>query len=115
MTTHFSILALEIPWTEEPGGLQSMGSQGLDMTYNNINTQDDRNLLINSYSLLLGIWEFFEGVFLSKLVSPSQLSSVQFSCSVVSDSLQPHGLQHARLSCSSPIPGVYSNSCPLSR
>ena len=38
-----------------------------------------------------------------------------FSCSFVSDSLQPHGLQHARLPCSSPPPGVCSNSCPLSR
>ena len=35
-------------------------------------------------------------------------------CSVVSDSLWPHGLQHTRLPCSSPTPGVYSNSCPLS-
>ena len=42
-------------------------------------------------------------------------SSVQFSCSVVSDSLQPHGLQHARLSCPSPTPRDCSNSCPLSR
>ena len=42
-------------------------------------------------------------------------SSVQFSCSVVSDSLQAHGLQHARPPCPSPIPGVYSNSYPLSR
>ena len=41
--------------------------------------------------------------------------SVQFSCSVVSDSLQPHGLQHARPPCPSSTPGVYSNSCPLSR
>ena len=40
-------------------------------------------------------------------------SSVQFN-SVVSDSLQPHGLQHARPPCPSPTPGVYSNSCPLS-
>ena len=40
---------------------------------------------------------------------------VQFSRSVVSDSLWPHGLQHARPPCPSPIPGVYSNSCPLSQ
>ena len=40
---------------------------------------------------------------------------VQFSCSVVSDSLQPHGLQHTSPLCPSPAPGVYSNSCPLSR
>ena len=43
------------------------------------------------------------------------LSSVQFGCSVVSNSLLPHGLQHARPPCPSPTPGVYSNSCPLSQ
>ena len=42
-------------------------------------------------------------------------SSVQFSCSVVSDSLRFHGLQHARLPCPSPTPGLYSNSCRWSR
>ena len=42
-------------------------------------------------------------------------SSVQFIHSVVSYSLQPHGLQHARPPCPSPAPGVYSNSCPLSQ
>ena len=41
--------------------------------------------------------------------------SVQFSCSVVSDSLQPHGPQHTRPPRPSPTPGVYSNSCPLSQ
>ena len=45
----------------------------------------------------------------------SDASSVQFSRSVVSDSLWPHGLQYARPPCPSPIPAVYSNSCPLSR
>ena len=43
-----------------------------------------------------------------------QFNSVQFSCSVVSDSLQLHGLQHARLPCPSPTPGAYSNSYPSS-
>ena len=42
-------------------------------------------------------------------------SSVQFSHSVVSNSLWPHGLQHARPPCPSPTPGVYPNSCSLSR
>ena len=42
-------------------------------------------------------------------------SSVQFSHSVVSDSLRPHGLHHARPPCSSPTPRVYPNSCPLSQ
>ena len=42
----------------------------------------------------------------------TQNLSVQFSRSVVSDSLRPHGLQHARLPCPSPTPGPYSHSCP---
>ena len=45
----------------------------------------------------------------------SNTSSVQFSCSVVSDSLQPHEPQHARPPCPSPTRRVYPNSCPLSR
>ena len=43
------------------------------------------------------------------------ISSVQFSCSVVSESLRPHGLQHTRLPCPSPTPGACSNSCPSSQ
>ena len=43
------------------------------------------------------------------------ISSVQFSCSVVSNSLQPHEPQHARPPCPSPTPGVHPNPCPLSR
>ena len=43
------------------------------------------------------------------------ISSVQFSRSVVSDSLRPHGLQHTRPPCPSSTPRVYPNSCPLSR
>ena len=45
----------------------------------------------------------------------TQFSSVQFSQSVMSDSLQPHELQHDRPSCQSPTPGVYSNSRPSSQ
>ena len=40
--------------------------------------------------------------------------SVQFSCSVISDSLRPHELQDTRLPCSLPSPSACSNSCPLS-
>ena len=46
---------------------------------------------------------------------PKIKCSVQFSSSVVSDSLRPHGLQHTRPPCPPPTPGVYSNSCPLSQ
>ena len=44
-----------------------------------------------------------------------QFSSVQFSCSVVSDSLRPHESQHARPPCPSPTPGVHSDSRPSSQ
>ena len=47
--------------------------------------------------------------------SASTFSSVQFSCSVVFDSLRPHELQHARPPCPSPTPGVHSDSCPSSQ
>ena len=44
-----------------------------------------------------------------------QFSSVQFSCSVVSESLQPHEPQHSRPPCPSPTPGVHPNPCPSSQ
>ena len=43
------------------------------------------------------------------------LPSVQFSCSVMSDSMRPHEPPHARPPCPSPTPWVYPNSCPLSQ
>ena len=51
----------------------------------------------------------------TKIMASSPISSVQFSRSVMSDSLRPHGLQHARLPCPSPTPGAYSKLCPLCR
>ena len=75
MATHSVILALKIPWTEEPGG--AWGHKELDMT--------------------------------------EYTHQFQFNRSVVSNSLQPHELQHARPPCPSPTPGVHPHSCPLSR
>ena len=49
-----------------------------------------------------------------KMCSASAIIS-QFSHSVISSSLRPHGLQHARLPCPAPTPGACSNSCPLRR
>ena len=46
---------------------------------------------------------------------PHQFSSIQFSRSVVSNSLRPHELQHARPPCPSPTPRVHPNSCPSSQ
>ena len=73
----------------------------------------------------------FHGIFLTQVSNPNLLcllhwqagslptkpcgKPTQFSRSVVSNSLQPHELQHARPPCPSPTPGVYPNSCPLSQ
>ena len=57
---------------------------------------------MNGYSGSLNIWGHF-------------FRSVQFSHSVMSNSLQPHEPQHTRPPCPSPTPGVYPNSCPLSQ
>ena len=61
-------------------------------------------------SVYLPWWNIY-----SCLLSIFQFSSVQFSHSVMYDSLWPHELQYTRLPCPSPTPGAYSNSCPLSR
>ena len=52
---------------------------------------------------------------LFKSYAITRFNSVQFSRWVVSDSLRPHELQHARLPCPSPTPGVHSNSRPSSQ
>ena len=54
--------------------------------------------------------EFAQGDRRKELIN---ISSVQFSRSVMSNSLRPHGLQHARPSYPLPTPGAYSNSCLL--
>ena len=73
-----------------------------------------RYMMKGNFSLLfiiLSLLPIGTGVWFSSV----QFSSVQFSRSVVSDSLQPHGLQHARPPCPSRTPRVYSNSCPFSQ
>ena len=56
-----------------------------------------------------------EVFWLMKLEARGRQASVQFSCSVMCDSLRSHGLQHTRLPCPSPTPGACSDACPLSR
>ena len=70
-----------------------------------------KNVFYIEYMFII-LFMIFLCVFQSKY---TQFSSVQFICSVMSESLRPHELQHARPSCPSPSPGVHSNSHPLSR
>ena len=142
MAPHSSTLAWKIPWMEEPGRLQSMGSVRVWQDW------------VTSLSLFPFMhwgrkWQptpvFLPGesqgpgsllgcrlgvaqsrTQLKQLSSSTgkhdrttepnwYISSVQFSHSVVSDSLWPHELRHARPPCPSPTAGVYPNSCPLHR
>ena len=112
---HSSILAWRIPWTVEPGRLQSMGSQKIRhnwVTFTLLSLiRKLRSLLVIQISQILSHMAI-RGITSSFTHS---VSLIQFSRSVVSDSLWPHEPQHARPPCPSPTPGVYSNSCPLSR
>ena len=141
--THSSIHDWEIPWTEEPGGLQSTGSQRVGhelVTKTTSSSYPDTLtsphctwtgkaqepflwcewklkpqycgapfLLLRVAKNFSSMWWGYRGT--RKLV----YSSVQFSCSLVSNSLRPDELPHIRLLCPSPTPRVYSNSCPLSQ
>ena len=69
-------------------------------------------LLESSKTLSLFIQLFFSKDLRQK---SEAISSVQFNCSIMSDSLQIHGLQHARPPCPTPTPRVYSNSCQFSQ
>ena len=123
------VLACRIPGMGEPGGLPSMGSHRVGHDWSDLEAAAAAIIEhdIMSLRLVFFSWylkrdtepnkaskEWSKNIFW-KWKRRSDLSLVQFSCSVVSDSLQPHGLQHARLPYPSPTPRVYSNSCPLSQ
>ena len=82
---------------------------------------EGRNCWSLSHVSSMELWVKLNGIWLLTRNSSrpnfkvGQFSSVQFSRSVVSNSLRPHGLQHTRPPCPSPTPKAYSNSCPLSR
>ena len=86
MATHSSIHAWKIPWTEQPGGLQSMESQRVGRD-----------------------WATSAQLSSAGLMTTTRLKWL-FSRSVVSNFLQSHGPQHYRPPCPSPSPGACSNS-----
>ena len=101
----FNVYAENIMWNagldEAQAGIKIAGRN-----INNLKCSDDTTLMAESEEELKSL--------LMKVKEESE-SSVQFSDSVVSDSLWPHGLQHTRPPCPLPTPRVYSNSCPLNR
>ena len=69
---------------------------------------------LDAFNIVVGGGVFVCLGFFAFTLENFNIMGLQFS-SVVSDSLQPHGLEHTRPPCPSPTPGIYSNSCPLSR
>ena len=98
-------LATQEWWgTGRSGVLQSMGSQRVGQDW-----ASEQNKNMYMYTILDMKWKYFPFVF-----NRIQISSVQFSHSVLSESLRPHESQHTRPLCPSQIPKVYPNSCPSS-
>ena len=124
MVPHSSTLAWKIPWVEEPGRLQSMGllRVGHDWVTSlslftfmhwRVKWQPTPVFLpaeSQGQGSLVGccLWGFTES-------ETNEVTQQQQQQQAMSNSLLPHGLQHARLPCPSPSPGVYSNSRPLSQ
>ena len=102
VATGSNILAWRIPWTEEPGRLQCMGWQ-----------RARHDWATNTIHAMSAYYIFPFRKVLNK-VNVAYMGC-EFSRSIVSNSLRPHEMQHARLPCPSPTPRVYSNSCPLSQ
>ena len=97
------------------GSMGQMGDEYFYKTLHWVTCKGKSFLLIFGVTSNIVIFFFFNLNF-QLWVENGRLNkeSVQFTRSVVSDSLQPHGLQHARPSCPSPNTRVYSNSYPLS-
>ena len=157
MAPHSSTLAWRIPWAEEPGGLQSMGSVGVGHDWatslslsafmhwrrqwqltpvflpGESQGQGAWSAAVHGVTQSrtrlkwLSIWRYNKIFYFKKhkllqnwkliytIIDKYHSShSVQFSPSVVSDSLRLHGPQYTNPPCPSPTPRVYSNLCPLS-
>ena len=131
MAIHSSILAWKISWAEDPGGLQSMRQQSVRHYWAHTHKASKEDPYENATLFLSPhfpeILSLLSLAFSSAIIFPSVIThhslfpltedsvrSIQFSRSVVSNSLQPHESQHARPPCPSPTPRVYSNSHPSS-
>ena len=101
-------------WDTTSHALRKANKEKTDNNEYSWNCKEIRNFIhcCWKYQMVQPLWKTVWW-FLTKL--NMILLSIQFSCSVVSNSLQPHGLQHSRLPCPSPTPEAYSNLCPFSR
>ena len=122
MVTDSSILAWRIPWMEEPGRLQSSGSQrvghnwatSLSLSYRLLISTPGRHKITYINTGSKGVWSG-QSLVAKMPQECSNTKSVQFSCSLVSNSLGSQELQHARPPCPSPTPRIHTDSCSSSQ
>ena len=111
MVTHSSVLTWEIKWTEEPT-VHGVTKKESDMT------EQLNKKKISSF--ILYILYYKEYIICLCFIQVSKMERKKYlllllSCSIVSNSLHPHGLKQVRLPCPSPSPGACSNTCPLNQ
>ena len=101
--------------SKPPGKPKNIGVGSLSLLQGNFLTQKSNQGLLHCRQILYQL--SYQGIIfrLSFFSGARQFSSVQYSCSVMSDSLRPHEPQHARPPSLSPTPGAHPNPCPLSQ
>ena len=106
--TYFNIPAWNIPWTESLVGYSPRGHKvKTQLKQRSTHTQSAYPKVVSKAHSLFYIF--------SNVTFSVRFFWLLFSCSVMSNTLQPHGLQHARLVCPSLSPRACSHSCPLSQ
>ena len=122
LNADFFLLIYEIQWKKQPQKEETIIHSLILLLAQKLSQNFEITLHLpwNIFKYLYGShfsWRWGKYFFSVPRLEPFETGvgdSVQFSCSVTSDSLWPHGLQHTRPPCPSPTPGVYPNACPSS-
>ena len=117
LNRHFTKVFIKWPINIPRRWLMSSKTRLVQTKHNEICASYWQELKFANMKCQLGYWATGTYMLLVIIWKSSILTDweVQFSRSVMSDSLRPHGLQHARLPCPSPTPRAWSDSCPSSR
>ena len=109
-----SVQLFAIPWTAT-----HQASLSFTISLNLFKLISIESVMLSNHLILCCLFLLLPSIFPSIRAISNELalciSSVQFSCSVVSDFLRPHELQHTRPPCPSPTPRVHTNPCPSSQ
>ena len=119
-TVWVSVQSLNHVWLfVTPQTIACQASLSITNSWNFLKLMSIESVMPSNHLILCHLPLFLPSIFPRIRIFSNELaldiSSVQFHCWVMSNSLWPHGLQHARLLCPLPAPGACSNSCPSSQ